>query len=180
MANWSSASTSAWLGGLFFLALTLSLAKLALVVWGSPAAGSAGPAGSTAPAPQPAGPAAAAENNEASVEVDDGEVASDGVEAGEDAPSGPPGTPPDEEPLPVQANEAERWLAENNLGQHRELLQRLGESPSSSSSLPSGPKRAHLCFARRRRLGRRAGGKMAWKRPWRTISPAGKASLRQA
>ncbi|KAK3923138.1 Receptor-type adenylate cyclase GRESAG 4.3, partial [Frankliniella fusca] len=41
MAQWSSPSTSVWLGSLFVLALALSLTKLALVVWGSPGAGTA-------------------------------------------------------------------------------------------------------------------------------------------
>ncbi|XP_034241822.1 uncharacterized protein LOC117645649 [Thrips palmi] len=38
MANWTSPSASVWLDGLFYLAVALSLAKLALVAWGSPAA----------------------------------------------------------------------------------------------------------------------------------------------
>ncbi|KAJ1519445.1 hypothetical protein ONE63_004737 [Megalurothrips usitatus] len=121
MANWSSpwSSTTACLGGLFFLALALSLAKLALVVWGSPAAGTAPP---HAPAAAPEG-AADGDNNDTLADGDGGDVPDmDAVLVrADDRPGSFEGG--------TAETEADRWLEENDLGHHRDLLQRLGESP---------------------------------------------------
>lgn len=119
MANWSSpwSSTTACLGGLFFLALALSLAKLALVVWGSPAAG-------TAPPHAPAAPDGGADgdNNDTLADGDSGDVPD--VDAvlvrADDRPGSFEGG--------TAETEADRWLEENDLGHHRDLLQRLGIS----------------------------------------------------
>lgn len=119
MANWSTPSASVWLDGLFYLAVALSLAKLALVAWGSPAAGAAG---ATPPPGQNHGPTPP---NPVPEDVDVNYDAIVEAPAPEDTPvvDVPSADTQDE----GAATDADRWLAENDLGHHRDLLQRLGK-----------------------------------------------------
>ncbi|XP_052123862.1 apoptosis-resistant E3 ubiquitin protein ligase 1 isoform X1 [Frankliniella occidentalis] len=135
MAQWSSPSTSVWLGGIFFLALALSLAKLALVVWGSPAPG---PPDQAPTSPTPPAPAPDDNNNDTAdrhfdVDADLSDALKEAPNTAPDTtPHGPDGQSLDSEDhgleLEHSGSEADRWLAENNLEEHRDLLQRLGIS----------------------------------------------------